>query len=478
MKPHRVEKRAAGAVGTLAVGRLLLQGAAAVLFPALLAAQAAEETATGPSEQRLLDWTRPRFPAAEYERRREAVRAGIADSSGVILIPSAHGLSHGETFRQADDFHYLTGLEIPQSVLVIDLPTGRPTLFAPRRDFRFENDARPNDFPGRPLADDPALATVSGVGDIRPLESLEVALREWSRLGVTVHVDAGRSGQIRQVVTSLIPDWDPLLLSLYHLQSTYPGLRLANAFDAIARARMAKSALEIEAMRRSVRTTEAAIRAAARDIRDGVTERALEGSFEAGCKRNGAQRIAFAPIIKSGPNSLWPWRVLASHYDRRNRAMHDGELVIFDVGCEVDHYVSDVGRTFPVSGTFTAAQRAALEIELAVADAIVAAVRPGVTLTELQGVAEAAIPEEARPHMQTGLFFGHHIGLSTGDPGLADAPLEPGMVFTVEPWYYNHRTGISVFTEDEILVTEDGAELLTGTLPRDPDGLESLIRER
>lgn len=456
-----------------AVAALWLAG-----LPAGLSGQENEPPGSATPEQRFFDWTRPRFPAAEYRHRREAVRAGVSDSSGVILVPSAHGLSHGETFRQTDDFHYLTGLELPRSVLVIDLPTGRPTLFAPPRDPRFESETRPNDFPGRPLADDPALAAVSGIADIRPLEGLEVALREFARLGVTVHVNAGRAGQIRRVVTSLIPDWDPLLLSLYHLQATYPALRLENAFEAVARARMVKSPLEIEAMRRSARTTEAAIRAAARDIRDGVTERALEGAFEGACKRNGSQRTAFASIVKSGPNSLWPWRVLAAHYDRRNRAMHDGELVIFDVGCEVDHYVSDVGRTFPVSGRFSAEQRAVLEMEVGVADAIIAAVRPGVTLAELQRVADAAIPESRRPYMQTGLFFGHHIGLSTGDPALADAPLEPGMVFTVEPWYYDHERGISVFTEDEILVTADGAELLTATLARDPDGLEALVRER
>ncbi len=451
--------------------------------PGGLRGQAQDTTASsgrGPrtAEQRLFDWTHLQFPAAEYARRREALRAAISDDSGVILIPSANGLSHGDTFRQTDDFYYLTGLELPQSVLVIDLPTGRPTLFAPHRDVRFESDTRSNDFPGRPLADDPQLPAVSGIADIRPLEGLEVALREWARLLVTVHVNAGRPGELRHVVTSLIPDWDPQLLSLYHLQAKYPNLRLANAYEAVARVRMVKSPLEIEALRRTARSTESAIRAAAREVRDGVTERGLEAGFESACKRNGAQRIAFASIIKSGPNSLWPWRVLASHYDRRNRAMHDGELVIFDVGCELDYYVSDVGRTFPVSGRFSDAQRAVLELEVAVADAIIAAVRPGVTLADLQAVAEARIPADQRPYMQTGLYFGHHIGQSTGDPSLADAPLEPGMVFTVEPWYYDHEHGVAVFTEDEILVTSEGAEILTRTLPRDPDGLEALVRER
>jgi len=222
----------------------------------------------------------------------------------------------------------------------------------------------------------------------------------------------------------------------------------------------------------------AGITHAAGFIRDGVDERTLEGELEAEFKRRGAQRLPFASIIKSGPNSLWPWRVLASHYDRRNRAMHDGELVIFDVGAELDYFVSDVGRTFPVSGRFTPEQRRILEMEVGVADAIIAAIRPGVTLAELQRVGIAAIPPQERTYMQAGLFFGHHLGLSTGDPNLPEAPLEAGMIFTVEPWYYNHDLGIAVFTEDEILVTENGAENLTAGLPRSPDALERMVGGR
>ena len=77
--------------------------------------------------------------------------------------------------------------------------------------------------------------------------------------------------------------------------------------------------------------------------------------------------------------------------------------------------------------------------------------------------------------MQVGLFFGHHLGLSTGDPNLSAIALQPGMIFTVEPWYYNHDEQISVFTEDVILVTENGAEILSNTLPRTPEGLEILM---
>jgi Xaa-Pro aminopeptidase len=459
----------AGAIAAL----LCLVGAAA---PGALPAQETPRPDEGnPPEERFFDWTSLQFPAEEYAQRRQTLLTQLEGREGVVLIPSAHGLSHGDTFRQADDFLYFTGLELPGSALVLDLPTGRATLFVPERDFRFESADRRNDFPGRALKSDPALADVTGIEDIRAYDSLAVALAGWERLRVPVHVDAGRPGAIRQVVTALIPDWDPLLLSLYHLQATYPHLQIRNMYGPIAYLRMIKSPLEVEAIRRSLAATQSAIRTAALRVRPGVTERDLEAAFEGRCKEEGAQRIAFASIIKSGPNSLWPWRILASHYDRRNRAMAEGELVIFDVGCEVDYYVSDVGRTFPVSGRFTVQQRAALEMEVGVSDAIIGAIAPGRTLAELQDVGRAAIPESQRRYMQAGLFFGHHIGLSTGDPSLPDAPLRPGMVFTVEPWYYNHDTGISVFTEDVVLVTENGAEVLTSGLPRTPDELERMV---
>jgi Xaa-Pro aminopeptidase len=158
--------------------------------------------------------------------------------------------------------------------------------------------------------------------------------------------------------------------------------------------------------------------------------------------------------------------------------MEDGDLVIFDVGCELDHYVSDVGRTFPVSGRFTPEQRRALELSTSVSDAIIAAVRPGVTLRDLQEVAERNIPNDQKRYMQTGLYFGHHIGLSTSAPVLTDEPLRPGMIFTVEPWYYNHDDQLSVFIEDVLLVTETGVEVLTTDLPRRPEELEKLVPGR
>ena len=156
--------------------------------------------------------------------------------------------------------------------------------------------------------------------------------------------------------------------------------------------------------------------------------------------------------------------------------MEAGDLVIFDVGCEYENYVSDVGRTFPVSGKFSARQKEILEMETGIADQIIDFIKPGITFSDIRELTDRIIPEDAKQYMQVGLFFGHHLGLSTGDPNLSEATLKPGMIFTVEPWYYNHDEGISVFTEDVILVTEIGNEVLSKDLPRTPEGLEKLMR--
>ena len=447
-----------------------LAGAGAVMaHPAPLAAQT--------PEQRYTDWARLDFRPQEYQYRRGRIMDGLrATGGGLLLTPSSDGLTHGGTFRQLEDFWYLTGLEVSHSMLVLDADRDRSILFMPPRDPRFENPGRRNDFPGRPLLDDYQLRSIAGIDEYLGIDDLTDYMQTRVSEGATLRVNTGAPGQVPRPTTPLIGSLDPTASLIQRLQADFPQATFVNAFEVIARLRMIKTPAEIRRMRTAADATVAGIRAAADRIRAGVDERTLQGEFERTCRTFGSQSIPFTPIVKSGPNSLWPWRILAAHYDRRNRALQDGDLVILDVGCEVNGYVSDVGRTFPANGTFTDIQREKLLVSTRAAEAIIAAVRPGTTLRELTAVAYDAIPDHEEPYMQTPSFFGHHIGLSAGDPALLDEPLAPGMVFTVEPWYYNHEIGVSVFVEEVVLVTEDGAEVLTAALPRSPEALEGMIR--
>ncbi len=429
--------------------------------------------------ERFTAWTHPDFPVAEYKARHAAVLAQLGDNEA-LLVPSSEGTSGGETFRQSNDFEYLTGLEVPRSILVIDGRTRQTLLFVPRSDIRFESSARPNDFPGRPLAADPALRALSGVDIVRPASDLDEFLSGIAARGARVLINSGHPGPpavpalpvFASSSAFVSPSAGELLAA--ELQRGHAGIVVANAYSTMALLRMIKSSREIAMMREAARVTMVAIARGAARGKSGVDERTLTGAFSADCMALGAQRDAFTPIIKSGANSLWPWRILGAHYDRRNRTMQSGELVIYDVGCERDHYASDMGRTFPVGERFTARQRDLVEMVRQISDAVIAAVKPGVTLADLQRVAMAAIPEAARPYMQAPGYFGHHLGLAPGDLSLSDVPLAPGMIITVEPWYYNHRDEIAVFIEDEILITAAGHENLTAALPRTAVTLEGL----
>lgn len=441
-----------------------------LLFPSVLSAQT--------PEQAYFDWTTMPFTKAELAARRTNLIDTIIDDglTGYVVIPSQDGYSHGETFRQLDDFYYFTGLELPNSILVIDLKNYKSMVFTPERDFRFHSDTRPNDFPGRPLLNDPEISKRSGL-TLNIMKKFPTIMDLAQKTGETILINNGRTGPITFAANDYIATHSPNQILASALKSKHSGLEFANMYGSLAKIRMIKSPAEIALLRKAADITVESIKIAAKSIKAGVTERYLEGVLEGSYKKLGSTRMAFASIIKTGANSLWPWRILATHYNRNNLTLKDGDLVIFDVGTEFEHYVSDIGRTFPVSGKYTAKQTEILEMETRISDQIIAFIKPGITFADIKKLQDRIIPDDAKPYMQVGLFFGHHLGLSTGDPNLSDEVLKPGMIFTVEPWYYNHDDNISVFTEDMILVTENGAEVLSKGLPRTPEELEALMKK-
>lgn len=429
-------------------------------------------------EQTYFEWTSMPFSKTELAQRRADLIKQLRsqDTEGLVVIPARDGFSYGETFRQLDDFYYFTGLELPNSILVLDVAQDSAWIFAPERDLRFHSASRPNDFPGRPLLQDTTISVEAGLL-LKTMADFSQLMNKASAAKGTILLNSGRQKEVSFPVEDYIATHTPEQVLINALQKKHPGLHYENCYKDIAALRMVKSKAEIELMRKSTAINVLGIRTAAKAIEPGIDERHLEGVLEGNYKINGAQRLAFGSIIKSGPNSLWPWRILATHYNRRNRVLETGDLVIFDVGCEYRNYVSDVGRTFPVSGKFTAKQKEILRMETGISDAIIAYIKPGITFTDLREFTHRIIPEHAKKYMQAGLFFGHHLGLSTGDPNLPQAKLRAGMIFTVEPWYYNHDEQISVFTEDVILVTEEGCEVLSKDLPRTPEELEQLMKE-
>lgn len=426
--------------------------------------------------QSYFEWTEMPFNKEELTQRRDNLVSQLKaqNKTGLVLIPAKDGFSYGETFRQLDDFYYFTGLELPNAILAIEIANGNTIVFTPEMDMRFHSSSRPNDFPGRPLLNDSEIANESG---LRLNNINEFPAFVTSKANTPILVNNGREGNILFASKDYISTHSPIQILMQALKAKHNISMFENSYKAIAEVRMIKSEVEIEIMKKASIITVKSIKEAAKSIQPGIDERYLEGILEGHYKKLGAQRLAFGSIIKSGPNALWPWRILATHYNRRNRNMEAGDLVIFDVGCEYNNYVSDIGRTFPVSGKFTPRQKEILTMEVGVANQIIAYIKPGITFKDIRKLTDKIIPEDAKEYMQVGLFFGHHLGLSTGDPDLPEAVLKPGMIFTVEPWYYNHDEQLSVFTEDVVLITENGCEVLSKNLPRTPEALEQLMRQ-
>ena len=303
-----------------------------IVVPVSLSLVAACTAQTRP--QRFADWSKPVFAPAEHASRRARVADGLPEGS-ILLVPSAEGRSHGETFRQLDDFMYLTGLEVPRSLLALDAKSGKSVLFVPATDRRFFSPARRNDFPGRVLAKDPVLKERSGVGAVLPLSGF----RDW----VSTRVREGRSLAVRG---SQGAAFKPLELKLFGIPSPEdvlrrylvaefpsPSPKIRNGFSAMARARMVKSPAEIAILREACAVTCSGIRTAARAVRAGIDERGLEGVLESAFKAGGAPRVPFASIIKSGPNSLWPWR--NSRCSLRTAESGDARRRVGDLRCWV-----------------------------------------------------------------------------------------------------------------------------------------------
>jgi Xaa-Pro aminopeptidase len=195
---------------------------------------------------------------------------------------------------------------------------------------------------------------------------------------------------------------------------------------------------------------------------------------------NGCERPAYSPIVGSGPNSVF------LHYSRNKRRMDSGEILLMDVAAECSAYASDITRTIPVGAGFSKRQREIYGVVLGAQRAAIAAIKPGMTIAKtgpdsLYKIAYDYINSHGKDlHGEPlGKYFthglSHHVGLEVHDASDTNAPLEAGMVITVEPGVYIPEERLGVRIEDVVLVTESGAKVLSAALPKEPEEIERAI---
>jgi len=266
--------------------------------------------------------------------------------------------------------------------------------------------------------------------------------------------------------------------------------------------RLKKSAHDIAAMRRTCEVSALGHVAAMRYARPGMHEYEVKAIVEYTFAVNGAQSPAFTTIVASGAN------LATIHYSSSRDRIPDGSLVLVDAGAEVDYYCGDVTRTWPISGKFSAEQRAVYEIVLAAQARAIELTKPGAIfnadvndastkilvagLLEL-GLLSGNVDEhmEKQTHKRFTIHrIGHWLGMDTHDVGAYKVggkwrPLEPGMIVTIEPGLYipsdpdvpERFRGISVRIEDDALITAGGCDVLTNTAPKKISDVEKVIAE-
>ncbi len=391
---------------------------------------------------------------SEYAARRAELSRKLINSVVVLFGHTEKGEENIRTgFFQEPDFYYLTGWREPGALLIVAPPQdGKPysVLFLPRRQPDQEK------WTGRKLGpDDSTIAEVSGFDTVLPTESFESELRKQLDHYSAIHTVGEHA--------------------IAELKALAPLRDVSSAGPMIARLRMKKSPEELALIQKSIEATLDAHRAAWKRAAPGLFEYQVAATmtdvyFDAGCERH-----AYAPIVGSGPNST------ILHYSRNSRRMDRGELLLMDVGAECSGYAADITRTIPLGAHFTKRQREIYEVVLGAQNAVIAAIKPGIPLGDLTKIAREYINTHGTDlhGAPLGKYFthgvSHHVGLDVHDATDFSQPLAEGNVITVEPGIYIPEESIGIRIEDMVLVTNDGAKLMSGALPRDPSEIEKAL---
>jgi Xaa-Pro aminopeptidase len=431
-----------------------------------------------------------------HRRRRQKVLDQLGGAP-LLLRAAPETLRNGDvlySYRQDSNFHYLTGFDEPESVLLA-IPeekrgkkSHRAILFVRPRDKTREI------WDGKRYGTRGAIKTF-GVDEAYEIEELHELFSKlsagWTMLGYGLGAD---------------PAFDTHLISHFHGRFTGRPRRnqgmpeLRDPRPAIHALRQRKDANEIERMQHAADITADGHILAMRIAKSGMYEYQLQAEMEAEFRRGGSPRNGYDSIVASGNNAN------TLHYVENDRRMRAGDLVLIDAGAEFGHYSADVTRTFPVGGKFSDPQRAVYQAVLRVQKKCVRAVKPGVPFQKLTKLAIRELTKELiglgalRGQVDTNIeketfkeFYmhglGHWLGMDVHDCGAYETPdgkplaFEPGMVLTIEPGLYfdtgNRKApkelrGIGVRIEDDILVTRNGNRNLTEAIPKEIRDVEAV----
>jgi len=385
-------------------------------------------------------------------------------------------------FAQHRDIFYLSGADQEESILLLfpDAP------YAHLREILFlrETNEHIAIWEGEKLTKERAFE-VSGIRSVIWLQDFQKTLKEVMAYADTIYINTNehyRASVETQTREDRFIKW---------WKETYPAHKVEKSNPILQRLRSVKESQEIALMQTACDITEKGIRRILNFVKPGVMEYEIEAEFAHEFLRNRSKGFAYTPIIASGANA----NVL--HYIENNQECKAGDLLLLDVGAEYANYSSDLSRTIPVSGRFTERQRAVYNAVLKVKNEATKLLVPGTLwkeyhvevgkfmTSELLGLglldkADVQTEDPAWPAYKKYFMHGtsHHLGLDTHDYGLLNEPMQPNMVFTVEPGIYIPAEGFGIRLEDDVVIQKSGAPFnLMRNIPIEAEEIEQLMNE-
>jgi Xaa-Pro aminopeptidase len=417
---------------------------------------------------------REREPNSAYAARRADLAAKLAAPVILFGYTGDENSSPSYIFNQEENFYYLTGHNEEGAALLL-LPPGaaekgwrgpREILFLQPRDPAQERWDGPRMGP-----DDEGIAARTGFAAVEVITGLKARLAELLASYTEIYTLVPHDGDTGYPHAREWSEW---------LSQAAPQVSWRDVAPAMGAMRQIKSPSELALLTKAIELSMDAHFVAMRTTRPGLFEYQVSARMVETHLWGGCEGEAYAPIVGSGFNST------VLHFNELTRQIRDGDIVLLDVGCQYSGYAADVTRTLPAGGRFTPRQKEIYEVVLGAQNAVLAALKPGMTLSR---TGPNSLFQIAFNYMNThgadrqgrplGRYFihglGHHIGLNVHDAGDPNRPLEPGMVITIEPGLYLPDENLGVRIEDDVLITETGYRLLTARLPRTVAEIEAIM---
>ena len=371
-------------------------------------------------------------------------------------------------FSVNSQYFYLTGLERENTAFL--------ALKTPKKNWEIlfieEPDPHSERWTGK-MPTKEEVQEISGIKDVRYTDSLERAISSFmGRFRVDqVYFDLYRC-QMND-----LPDYN--LVMAERFRQTYPHVILKDLHSACLPLREQKDAEEVENIRKAVDITRQGLEFVMKNLKPGMMEYQVQADFEYTCRRLGAKRQSFPTIAGSGINGCM------MHYETNHCQVQDGSLILLDLGVKYNNYCSDITRTYPANGKFSPRQRELYALVLKANEAVAAAAKPGITLKDLNDIACKVLGEGLvamgmiENSSEVGKYYmhsvSHAIGIDVHDISLAGDVLQPGWVISNEPGLYVDEEAIGIRIEDDLLITENGCEVLSKDIIKDPDAIEAFM---